>query len=55
MREQYEVAEVAAAVAHVIAEQTLGVEAERLEHRHRSLLLGDHLDEQLREPALEGL
>src|SRR5918997_5848356 len=54
MGEQDEVAKVAVPVAHVIPEQPLRVESQRAEHRHGSLLVGDHLDEQLAETTLEG-
>ena len=40
-----EVAQLAVAVAHVVAQQPLGLEAEAAEHRHRALLLGDDLDD----------
>ena len=36
-------------------EQRLGLEAERAEHRDQRLLVGDHLDDQLRQPELERL
>src|SRR5439155_23906739 len=55
MGEQDEVAQLAVAVADVVAQQALGLEAERLEHRHGAVLLGDHLDDQLAQPRLDRL
>ena len=36
-------------------EQRLGLEAERPEHRRSALLVGDHLDDELRQPELESV
>jgi hypothetical protein len=53
--EQDEVAQLAAAVADVVAQQALGLEAERGEHRDRALLVGHDLDEELAQAAVERL
>src|SRR4051794_12938257 len=55
MREQDEVAKLTIAVAHMVAQQALGLEAERGEQRDGALLIGDHLDVELAEPELDRL
>src|SRR3954452_14360004 len=55
MRQQHEVAQLPVAVAHVVAQQPLGLEAEAAEHRHRTFLLSDDLDGELAQPAVERL
>src|SRR4051812_7326164 len=55
VREQHEVAQAAALVAHVVAQESLGGEAERAEHRDGALLLGDDLDVELAQSAVQRL
>ena len=47
--------DLAGAAADVVLEQALGLEAEGGEHRHRRLLLGDDLDDELGHAQLDGL
>ena len=46
---------VAGAVAHVVGEQRLGLEAERSEHADQRRLVGDHLDHELGQPEVHGV
>ena len=45
----------AVVVAHMVAQQPLGLEPEAAEHRHRALLLGDDVDGELLQAAVERL
>src|SRR3954453_2235977 len=55
MGQQYEVSKLTIAVADVVAQQALGLEAERGEHGHGALLLGHDLDVELAQLALDRL
>src|SRR5215216_7810675 len=52
-RQHHQVAQLAGAIANVVDEQRFGVEAERAEHVHGRLLLGDDLDHHLGQAELE--
>src|SRR4051812_17283863 len=55
MRQKHEVSKLTIAVADVVAQQALGLEAERGEHGHRALLLGHDLDVELGQAAVDRL
>ena len=55
LREHHQVAHLAGAVAHVVGQQRLGLEAQRPEHPDERRLVGDDVDHELREPELDRL
>jgi hypothetical protein len=55
VREEDEVSEDPVVIAHVVAQESFGLEAGPFKHRSGAVLIGDDLDGQLGETGVEGL